>query len=163
MKRTSSDRLTLPLHRIQSQFAPVAQWIELSRPKGTIWVRFLVGAPLFSITMSDRIIKINELIHSLMGELLEREVSFKQGTFATIVRVDTAPNLRATKVYISAFPEPETQYVLKTLEHERRNLEHALHGRLATRPLPKLIFELDTTNRGLDQIEKILKEIHSEE
>lgn len=113
--------------------------------------------------MSDRIIKINELIHSLMGELLEREVSFKQGALATIVRVDTAPNLRATKIYISAFPENETQYVLKTLEHERGNLERALHSRMATRPLPKVRFELDTTNRGLDEIEKILKQIHAGE
>ncbi len=112
--------------------------------------------------MSDRIIKINELIHSLMGELIEREVSLKQGTLATIVRVDTAPNMRSTKIYISAFPEKETQYVLKTLAHERGNLEHKLHSRLATRPLPKLSFTLDTTNRGLDEIEKILKQIHEE-
>ena len=112
--------------------------------------------------MSDRIVKINEHIHTLMGELLEREVSFKSGVFATIIRVDTAPNLRSTKIYVSAFPEGETQYVLKTLEHERSNLERALHTRLATRPLPKLIFELDITNRGLDEIEKILRQIHAE-
>ncbi len=37
------------------QFAPVAQWIELSRPKGEIWVRFLVGAlikPFFRLIHS---------------------------------------------------------------------------------------------------------------
>lgn len=97
-----------------------------------------------------------------MGELLEREVSFKSGVFATIIRVDTAPNLRSTKIYVSAFPEGETQYVLKTLAHERTNLERNLHVRLATRPLPKLSFELDVTNRDLDEIEKILKQIHTE-
>ena len=112
--------------------------------------------------MSDRIHKINELIHSLMGELLEREISFKRGVLATIVRVDTAPNLRSTKIFISVFPESETQYVLKTLEHEGRSLEHALHTRMGTRPLPKVIFSLDTTNRGLDEIEKILKQIRAE-
>lgn len=37
-------RLTLSLSESVILFAPVAQWIELSRPKGTIWVRFLVGA-----------------------------------------------------------------------------------------------------------------------
>lgn len=112
--------------------------------------------------MSDRRVKINELIHTILGELLEREVSFKQGVLATIVRVDTAPNLRSTKVFISAFPESETQYILKTLEHEQKSLEFKLHTRLATRPLPKLIFALDTTNKGLDEIEKILKQIHAE-
>lgn len=112
--------------------------------------------------MSNRIIKINELIHSIMGELLEREVSLKQGTLVTIVRVDTAPNLRSTKIFVSTFPESETQYALKTLAHERKTLEHALHTRLATRPLPKLIFEPDVTNREIDEIEKILKQIHAE-
>ncbi|TXH00245.1 MAG: ribosome-binding factor A [Candidatus Moraniibacteriota bacterium] len=112
--------------------------------------------------MSDRIIKINERIHSIMGELLEREISLKQGALATIVRVDTAPNLRSTKVFISAFPESETLYVLKTLEHEQRPLEIKLHQKLATRPLPKLLFELDTTNQAIDEIEKILKHIHEE-
>lgn len=112
--------------------------------------------------MSDRIIKINELIHSIMGELLEREVSWKQGVITTIVRVDTTKNLRYTRVFVSVFPEAETRYALETLRHEQRNLELKLCYRLATRPLPKLSFELDTTNRGLDEIEKILKQIHSE-
>lgn len=112
--------------------------------------------------MSDRILKINERIHSIVGELLEREVSLKQGVFVTIVRVDTAPNLRSTKIFVSVFPETETQYALQTLAHERGALEKKLAVTLATRPLPKLLFSLDTTNRGLDEIEKILKQIHSE-
>lgn len=112
--------------------------------------------------MPDRIIKINTLIHSIVGELLEREVSLKQGVLATIVRVDTAPNLRSTKIYMSVFPESETPYVWKTLQYERRSLEHALHRKLATRPLPKLLFALDTTNRDLDDIEHLLKQIREE-
>lgn len=112
--------------------------------------------------MSDRIVKINELIHSTMGELLERRVSWKHGVLVTVVRVDTTPNLRYTRVFVSVFPETETQYALETLRHERGALERELRERLATRPLPKLAFDLDTGNRGLDTIEKILKQIHAE-
>lgn len=112
--------------------------------------------------MSDRIIKINELIHSIMGELLEREVSWKHGVFVTVVGVDTTPNLRYTRVLVSVFPESETQYALETLRHEQASLERSLRSKLATRPLPKLAFVLDTGNRELDTIEKILKQIHAE-
>lgn len=112
--------------------------------------------------MADRVVKINELIHSIMGELLEREVSWKHGVLTTIVRVDTTRNLRYTRVFVSVFPETETRYALETLRHETQPLQAKLCQRLATRPLPKLTFELDTTNRGLDTIEKILKQIHAE-
>lgn len=112
--------------------------------------------------MSDRITKINELIQSIMGELLEREVAWKQGILVTVVRADTAKNLRHTRVLVSVFPETETRYAIKTLEHELGQLEQKLRERLATRPLPKLTFELDTSNRELDTIEKILKQIRSE-
>ncbi len=112
--------------------------------------------------MSDRITKINELIHSITGELLERAVSWKQGIFVTVVRVETAHNLRSTKVFVSVFPETETRYAMETLRHEQKNLEQKLRLRLATKPLPKLFFAIDTSNQGLDEIEKILKQIHSE-
>lgn len=112
--------------------------------------------------MSDRIIKINELIHSIIGELLEREVSWKQGVLVTVARVDTAPNLRYTRVFVSVFPETETRYALETLRHEEHALEQQLRSHLATRPLPKLGFALDTGSRELDTIEKILKQIHAE-
>ena len=106
--------------------APVAQWIELSRPKREIWVRFLVGAhkhrsrlfPINTLMASLRIVKINELLRQQLAEIMERDLSLKPGVFITIAKIDTSKDLRYTRMFISVFPEQETHYVSETLKKE---------------------------------------------
>jgi ribosome-binding factor A len=112
--------------------------------------------------MSNRIVKINEQIGHIFGELFERELSMKAGVLATIVRVDTTRDLRYTRVFVSAFPEAETGYVMQTLKHEKRTLQHALHQKLVMKQKPHVSFILDTTGRAANKVEILLKEIAEE-
>jgi len=109
--------------------------------------------------MSHRILQINELIRELLGEILVREVSFKVGILATITKVDTSADLRHSRISISAFPEQELSYVLKTLEHERKNIQKALHRKLHMKPLPIISFYPDPTEQNADVIERLLLEL----
>lgn len=106
-----------------------------------------------------RIIKVNELVRKLLGEIMEHELSLKRGVFITIAKVDTSRDLRYTRMFISIFPESETQYVSKTLAHELPKIQKALYAKLSMKPLPKLSFEIDTTAQEADKVEKILKEL----
>ncbi|NTW13634.1 MAG: ribosome-binding factor A [Candidatus Moranbacteria bacterium] len=112
--------------------------------------------------MSHRILQINGLIRELLGEILLREVNFKPGVLATISKVDTSPDLRNSRVYISVLPENEFNYVLKTLRYERKRIQHELHGKLQMKPMPKISFEYDPTESRADTVEKILKIIDAE-
>ena len=107
--------------------------------------------------MSERIPKINELIHHHIAELLPREVDFKQGVFVTVAKVDTTPDLRYTRIFISIFPIKETPYVLATLKKERGALQRKLNGKLHMKPLPRIVFQSDDTEEKADEVERLLR------
>lgn len=109
--------------------------------------------------MSERIIKLNKLIKKHLGEILIRELSMKPGVFLTISKVDTSPDLRYTRVFISIFPYKEADYALKTISKEMYSIQGALNKKLEMRPLPRLEFILDSTEEKADEIEQILREI----
>jgi ribosome-binding factor A len=108
--------------------------------------------------MSTRIYKINELIRSHVGEMLARDLSLKDGVFITIAKVDTTPDLRYTRVFVSVFPEKEIGYAKKALEKEVYRLQGKLNKKLHMRPLPKIEFRIDMTESKADEIEKLLKQ-----
>ncbi|MBP9697639.1 MAG: 30S ribosome-binding factor RbfA [Candidatus Moranbacteria bacterium] len=108
---------------------------------------------------SMRITKVNEQIRKLLGEIMERELSLKPGVIITIAKVDTSKDLRYTRMFISVFPESETRYVSETLKKELSGIQKNLYAKLYMRPMPKLSFEIDTTEQEADKVEKILKSL----
>jgi ribosome-binding factor A len=109
--------------------------------------------------MSFRIQQINELIRNHVAEIITREIDLKPGVFLTVAHVDTSPDLRYTHIFVSVFPEKESEYVLKTLEKEIYHIQGKMNKKLSLHPLPRIKFEIDITEVKADKIEKILKEI----
>ena len=109
--------------------------------------------------MPNRLDKVNELIKQTIAEIIERELSLKAGVFVTVAKVDTTPDLRYTRVFVSIFPEKEISYVTKSLANEMYHLQGSLNKKLSMRPLPRIEFKLDMTESKADKIEKLLKEI----
>jgi ribosome-binding factor A len=112
-------------------------------------------------TMSERIIKINSLIQRNISEIISRDLSLKSGVFVTVSKVDTTPDLRYTRIFVSIFPEKDIPYAAKTLEKELYRLQGALNKKLSMKPLPKIEFKIDMTESKADEIEKIFKEINN--
>jgi ribosome-binding factor A len=109
--------------------------------------------------VNNRIEKINELIKQKVSDIILKDLSLKEGVFVTITKVDTTPDLRYTRVFISVFPDSEIAYVEKTLRKEIYKLQGKLNRVLHMKPLPKLEFRFDFTEVRADEIEKILREI----
>jgi len=109
-----------------------------------------------------RVEKINELIRHAMGELLKREVSWKTGIMVTTAKIDTTPDFRYTRIFLSVYPEKESNYVLKTLKNEIFDIQGKLNKKLQIRPLPRIQFLVDETEVKADKVEKLLEQIHSE-
>lgn len=108
--------------------------------------------------MSERIEKVNQLLKKELGELVTKNVSFKSGVFVTIEKVDTSPDLRYTDVFISIFPPQESEYVLKTLEHELYALQGDLNRRLHMKPLPRVRFVQTDIEEKADELERLIRE-----
>lgn len=109
--------------------------------------------------MSHRILQINELIREHIGEIISREVSLKTGVLTTITKVETSPDLRHAKAWVSIFPEHEEHYVMRTLSHERGRVQKSLYRKLHMKPMPVISFHHDQTEQNADVIEKLLLEL----
>jgi ribosome-binding factor A len=109
--------------------------------------------------MSTRIYRINELIKKNINDILLKDLSLKDGVFITISKVDTSPDLRYTRVFVSIFPEKEIPYVFKALKNEIFKIQGKLNKKLHMKPLPKIEFRNDDTEQKAEEIEKIFKKI----
>lgn len=109
--------------------------------------------------MSLRTKKINALIKSRLSNIILKDLSLKPGILLTISKVDTSPDLRYTTIFISIYPEKETEYTIKTLEREKIFLQKILNNKLSMKVLPRINFKIDTTEIEADSIEKLLSKI----
>lgn len=107
--------------------------------------------------MSNRILRINQLIRRELSQLLLREVDFPKNILVTVTRVETSIGLNEAKIYISVIPGNRITWVLHILEKRVYGLQQRLNKRLRMRPTPKISFlgEKETGQAG--RIEEILE------
>lgn len=106
--------------------------------------------------MSERITKVNDLLRDLVAKALVTELSLKPGVLLTVSKVTASKDLRHATILVSVFPESEENYARVTLKNELSTLEKFVHSNLYMKPLPRLRFTIDTTERGADEVEKII-------
>ncbi len=109
--------------------------------------------------MSKRIPRINQLIKKELGELILREIDFPKDVLVTITRVETDPNLKESKIFISVFPENNKQEILAILRREIYFLQQKINQRLKMRFLPRLVFFLEKKTAEAGEIEEILEKL----
>lgn len=106
--------------------------------------------------MSERITKVNDLLRDLTAQAFITELSLKPGVIITVSKVSTSKDLRQAKILVSVFPDTEEGYVRKALKNELSVIEKFVHRKLYMKPLPRLHFGIDATERGADEVEKII-------
>ena len=110
--------------------------------------------------MSKRIERVNELIKKELSQIILREIDCPtENTLITITRVDTAPNLIHSKVFISVLPEEKTKEVMKMIHHSVYELQQLLNRRLNMRPIPKIQFYEEKATKEAGRIEELLERI----
>ena len=93
---------------------------------------------------SNRIIRINEEIQKSLAESL-RSVKDPRVTDAliSITRVETTPDLRYTKVYVSVLQEDNPKEALAGLKSAAGFLRRQLGSNLGLRYSPEIVWSLD--------------------
>ena len=93
---------------------------------------------------SNRILLINEEIQKELSNLLRNVKDPRvQGTMISITRVETTPDLRYTKVYVSFLQADKADDAMKGLKSAAGFLRRQLGTNLKLRYAPEIVWALD--------------------
>lgn len=105
--------------------------------------------------MSQRTERVDELLRQEIGLILAREAKDPRIGFATITEVETAPDLRHARVWVSVIgSESERTETVVALQHAMHFVRRELGTRLRLRRIPELHVRLD------DSIERGTRVLH---
>lgn len=110
--------------------------------------------------MSQRTDRLDSQIQAELMELLQRELADPRVGFATITRVETAPDLRSARVWISVYGDEEVRrQSMAALTDAAPWLRHRLAQRLHVRRVPELVMRHDDSIEAGDRVLRILRGI----
>ena len=110
--------------------------------------------------MTQRTDRVDELLRQEIGQLLARDVADPRIGFATITDVETTPDLRHAKVWVSVIgTEAERKAAVGALAHAMPFIRHELGVRLRIKRIPELHVRLDDTSERGTRILRLINEL----
>ena len=106
-----------------------------------------------------RTARLNELIRHIVAEEVEL-IDDERLQLATIVAVESEPDLRHAIVYVSSVSgEDDDASVVEGLGDHRKKLQAAIGRQARFKRVPELEFRADEVTRGAARIEQILRDL----
>lgn len=112
--------------------------------------------------MSDRILKINELLKREISNLLERELGGELGIL-TITSVETTKDLHQAIVWFSPMEEKKIEEISRALGAIRPEIQKILNKKLILKYVPRINFKLDESFKNINKVEELLDQIKEDE
>jgi ribosome-binding factor A len=110
--------------------------------------------------MSQRTDRVDELLRQEIGALLTKEVGDPRIGFATITDVETSPDLRHAKVWVSVIgTQAARDETLRALGDAMPFIRHELGKRLRIRRIPDLHIRLDDSAERGTRVLHLLHEL----
>lgn len=112
--------------------------------------------------MTARTDRIDELLRQEIGAILSREIADPRVGFATVTSVETAPDLRHAKVWVSVIgQEADRKATLSALGRAMPFVRHELGKRLHLKRIPEFHLELDDTLERGTRVLHLLDELEA--
>jgi ribosome-binding factor A len=106
--------------------------------------------------------RIDELLRQEIGSIVSREVADPRIGFATITRVETTPDLRHARVWVSVIGQPEERTgTIAALGRAMPFVRHELGRTLRLKRIPDLHVELDDTAERGTRVLRLLDELEA--
>src|SRR5215203_6037112 len=110
--------------------------------------------------MSQRTDRVDELLRQEIGVLLAKELADPRIGFVTITDVETAPDLRHAKVWVSVIGgKADQKETLRALQHSMGFIRHELGRTLRIKRIPALHVHLDDTAERGTRVLHLLQEL----
>jgi ribosome-binding factor A len=112
--------------------------------------------------VTPRTDRVDELLRQEIGSILARDVADPRIGFATITDVETAPDLRHAKVWVSVIgTDAERTATLAALDRAMGFVRRELGTRLRLRRIPDLHVRLDETAERGTRVLRLLDELEA--
>jgi ribosome-binding factor A len=112
--------------------------------------------------VSQRTDRVDELLQQEIGEILAREVADPRIGFATVTDVETTPDLRHARVWVSVIgPEADRRATAAALQGAMGFVQRELGHRLRLKRIPALHVELDDTAQRGTRVLHLLDELEA--
>jgi ribosome-binding factor A len=112
--------------------------------------------------VSQRTDRVDELLRQEIGAVVAREVADPRVGFATITSVETTPDLRHAKVWVSVIGQrAEREAAAAALQHAMPFIRHELGKTLRLKRIPELHVHLDDTAERGTRILRLLADIET--
>jgi ribosome-binding factor A len=101
--------------------------------------------------------RVNESIKEIIGDAITTELKDPRIGFVTVTDVDTSPDLRAARVYVSVLgTEEERERSLAGLRSSHGFLQGRIASSMRMKRTPTLTFEYDESAERGDRISRLL-------
>ena len=109
--------------------------------------------------MSDRLIKIEKLLSVEVAKIIKEEIETQESIVVTIVRAKVSRTLEHATIFISILPEPRTEEIFAKINKQIYFIQQRLNKKLFMHPVPKIRFELDTSEEQAEKITKLIEKL----
>ena len=112
--------------------------------------------------MSQRMDRVDELLRQEIGAIISRDLSDPRLGFATVTDVETSPDLRHARVWISVIGQPdERKATLAVLGRATAFIRRELGTRLRLKRIPDLHVQLDDSAERGTRVLHLLNELEA--
>ena len=109
--------------------------------------------------MAQRMRRVNELMREVIGSTIASELEDPRIGFVTVTSVDTSPDLRSARVYVSVLGgEAEREASLAGLRSSHGVLQSAIANQTRIKRTPTLSFHYDDTPERGVRITRLLED-----
>lgn len=106
-----------------------------------------------------------------MGRQVQKELSdiflrhgreYFSGAMVTITQVKLTPDLGVARVYLSVFPNKDTERLFETVDQRKSEIRRQLGNQLGkrTRKIPDLVFFHDDIEEEASRIDKLIDDLN---
>jgi ribosome-binding factor A len=107
----------------------------------------------------DRIRRVNEAMREVLSEAIATELKDPRVGFVTVTSVDTAPDLRHARVFVSVLGDDDQREAsLAGLSSSHGYLQSRVASRLRMKHTPTLEFQYDPSVERVMRINELLRE-----
>ena len=104
-----------------------------------------------------RMRRVNEVIREILGVAIATELKDPRIGFVTVTDVDTSPDLRASRVFVSVLgSEEDRERTLEGLNSSHGYLQSRINDELRMKRTPTLTFHYDESIERATRISRLL-------